>query len=162
MTRPADTGLVCELGGLGTRAGAAGGTPRRGGRVVRAARERASARRIRRLVPDLVWAEIEPLLPARRPTPRGGRPRSDARAALAGIVHVLRTGSSWAALPQDLGFGSGMTCWRRLREWQAAGVWPEVERALVRGVAGAERLPWWRLALSANGGDRPRPGTGGA
>ncbi len=122
--------------------------------MVRTARERAIARRVRRLVPDDVWAEIEPVLPLPQPTPRGGRPRSDDRAALAGIVHVLRTGTSWATLPQALGFGSGMTCWRRLREWQAVGVWPVIERALLDALPDAGRLPWERIEASArNGGD---------
>ncbi len=111
-------------------------------------------RRVRRLVPDDVWREIEPVLPPPQPTPKGGRPRSDDRAALAGIVHVLRTGTSWATLPQDLGFGSGMTCWRRLREWQSAGVWPFVEAALLKALPDAERLPWQRVEAGARSGQR--------
>ncbi len=117
--------------------------------MIRTARERTVERRVRRLVPDGVWAEIEALLPPWQPSSRGGRPRANDRAALAGIVYVLRSGKSWARLPQELGFGSGMTCWRRLREWQAVGIWPELERALRRGVAGAERLPWARLQADA-------------
>ncbi len=117
--------------------------------MVRTARERAIARRIRRLVPDLVWAEVESLLPPPRPTPRGGRPRADDRAALAGILHVLRTGTSWATLPQELGFGSGMTCWRRLREWQMAGVWTRIEGVLLARLPEAGRLPWHRLVVGA-------------
>jgi len=138
--------------------------------VVRTARERTIARRVRRLVPDAAWAEIEPRLPPPPPTPRGGRPRTSARAALAGIVHVLRRRISWANLPQELGFGSGMTCWRRLREWQAAGVWPEIEEALSRGLAAGEALPWERvepgvaverepLASASPRRDRARSGT---
>jgi hypothetical protein len=28
-------------------------------------------------------------------------------------------------LPQELGCGSGMTCWRRLPDWQLAKVWAD-------------------------------------
>ncbi len=147
MARPAQSGSVCELdGGEGFEHS---GRPGRPLSLTRTARERTVERRVRRLVPDAVWAEAEALLPAWQPSSRGGRPRANDRAALAGIVHVLRSGKSWARLPQELGFGSGMTCWRRLREWQAAGIWPELERALRRSGAGAERLPWERLQASA-------------
>jgi transposase len=48
-------------------------------------------------------------------------PRVSDRAVLAGIVFVLTTGISWNALPRELGCGSGVTCWRRLRDEAAAG-----------------------------------------
>jgi transposase len=73
------------------------------------------------LVPEQLWQAIQPLLP---PPPRryGGRPRIDDRAALAGIVYQLRTGIPWRLLPtRQLGCGSPVTCWRRLRDWQRAG-----------------------------------------
>jgi len=88
-------------------------------------------------VTDELWAEIEPLLPKRRMTSNGGRPWRDDRAALAGIVFVLRTGIPWQALPAELGCGSGSTCWRRFAEWTEAGVWPEL---LERLIARAGRL----------------------
>lgn len=49
---------------------------------------------------------------------------------LSGILFVLYTGISWEHLPQELGFGSGMTCWRRLRDWHAAGVWQHLHELL--------------------------------
>ena len=85
------------------------------------------------LVPDDLWEAIEPLLPTERPKPKGGRPRVPNRAALGGIIFVLRTGCPWRFLPQELGCGSGTTCWRRLRDWQEAGVWePNSTAALGR------------------------------
>ncbi|MGS2805748.1 IS5 family transposase [Nocardia sp. MW-W600-9] len=73
------------------------------------------------IVDDQLWAVIEPLLPVKAPgTP--GPPRMNDRLVLQGILFVLITGIGWEDLPQELGFGSGMTCWRRLRDWQAAGV----------------------------------------
>ena len=74
------------------------------------------------LVTDDLWAVIAPRLPPEPPQPRGGRPRVPDRAALTGILFVLISGIPWALLPQELGGGSGVTCWRRLRDWTAAGV----------------------------------------
>ena len=65
---------------------------------------------------DELWEIIEPLLPEEPPKPKGGRPRLDDRAALAGIVFVLKSGIPWEMLPKEMGCGSGSTCWRRLRE----------------------------------------------
>jgi transposase len=74
-------------------------------------------------VPDELWACIAEVLPVRqRRYRRPGRKRLDDRACLNGILFVLATGIAWKDLPQQLGYGSGMTCWRRLRDWQAAGV----------------------------------------
>jgi transposase len=61
---------------------------------------------------------IDPLLPPEPPKPNGGRPRVPDRAALASIIYVLKSGIPWGMLPKELGFGSGVTCWRRLRDWQ--------------------------------------------
>jgi transposase len=87
------------------------------------------------LVPDRLWNEIEPLLPPEPAKPKGGRPRVPDRACLTGIVYVLRTGMAWRLVPAELGCGSGVTCWRRLREWTAAGVWPRIHHKLL-GVLG--------------------------
>ena len=94
------------------------------------------------LVPDELWNEIEPLLPARRPDPRGGAPRVPDRPCLEGVVYVLRTGCQWKMLPKGDRWPSGVTCWRRFREWTAAGVWPQLHRRLlnVLGAAGAVDL----------------------
>lgn len=83
------------------------------------------------LVPDELWNEIEPLLPVQKPKPRGGRPPISNRAALLGIVFVLRTGAAWRMLPKELGCGSGVSCWRRLRDWTRLGIWPEVHNRLL-------------------------------
>lgn len=83
------------------------------------------------LVPDELWHEIEPLLPVQKPKPKGGRPPISNRAALLGIVFVLRTGAAWRMLPKELGCGSGVSCWRRLRDWTRLGIWPEVHNRLL-------------------------------
>src|SRR5215207_7753923 len=75
------------------------------------------------LVTDELWEIVEPLLLAEPPKPKGGRPRVTDRAALTGIIFVLKSGIPWGMLPQEMGCGSGSTCWRRLRDWEQAGVW---------------------------------------
>src|SRR5580765_114754 len=76
------------------------------------------------IVSDELWELIEPLLPkVERRFRYPGRKRLPDRAALQGILFVLHTGISWTHLPPELGFGSGSTCWRRMDEWQQAGVW---------------------------------------
>ena len=79
------------------------------------------------LVPDALWCRVAPLLPARpgRRSRNAGRLPLDDRGALAGIVYVLKTGVSWREVPREVAGCSGVTCWRRLRDWTEAGVWPE-------------------------------------
>jgi transposase len=68
------------------------------------------------LLPDALWARVAPLLPPESPKPKGGRPLVSDQAALTGILFVLKTGIPWEYLPAEMGCGSGMTCWRRLRD----------------------------------------------
>jgi transposase len=101
------------------------------------------------LVSDELWALVRPLLPPEPPKPKGGRPRVSDRAALAGIIFVLRTGCPWGWLPKELGCGSGVTCWRRLRDWQRAGVWHRLHTALLERLEAADRLDWSRASLDS-------------
>ena len=101
------------------------------------------------LLPDDLWAIVAPLLPPEPPKPEGGRPRVPDRACLTGILFVLRSGIPWELLPRELGCGSGVTCWRRLRDWQAAGVWDRLHRALLDRLGDADRIDWSRACLDA-------------
>jgi transposase len=83
------------------------------------------------LVSDKLWEVVEPLLPEEPPKPKGGRPRIDDRATLTGIVFVLKSGIPWEMLPKEMACRSEMTCWRRLKEWQEAGVWEMLHRVLL-------------------------------
>jgi transposase len=102
------------------------------------------------LVPDELWAVIEPLLPPERPKPKGGRPRMPDRKVLGGILFVLRTGIQWEDLPQELGCGSGMTCWPRLRDWHEAGMWERLHQELLHRLGDADRIDWSRAALDSS------------
>jgi transposase len=101
------------------------------------------------LVPDERWAIVEPLLPPEPPKPTGGRPRVPDRAALTGIIFVLKSGIPWEMLPQEMGCGSGVTCWRRLRDWQEAGVWDRLHQALLDCLGEAGRIDWARASLDS-------------
>jgi transposase len=101
------------------------------------------------LLPDALWERIEPLLPKQPPRPQGGRPRISDRAALTGILFVLKTGTPWEYLPQEMGCGSGMTCWRRLRDWQQAGVWKKIWRLLLDELGANDLIDWSTSALDS-------------
>ena len=101
------------------------------------------------LVSDELWEVIAPLLPVEPPKPKGGRPRVPDRATLTGILFVLRSGIPWELLPQEMGCGSGVTCWRRLRDWQHAGVWDRLHRTLLDRLGRADRIDWSRASLDS-------------
>ena len=104
------------------------------------------------LLDDDLWQLIEPLLPepkARRFRFPGRKP-VDNRKALTGILFVLKTGIAWEDLPQEMGCGSGMTCWRRLRDWQAAGVWQALHELLLAKLRNAEQLDWSRAIVDSS------------
>jgi transposase len=101
------------------------------------------------LLSDELWEEISALLPP--PKPRRfsfpGRKPVDNRKVFTGIIFVLKSGIPWEALPREMGCGSGMTCWRRLYEWQKAGVWQLVHELLVAKLPEAEKINWSRALV---------------
>ena len=101
------------------------------------------------LLPDPLWDLVEPFLPIPPRRPQGERPRVSDRACLTGIVFVLRSGIPWQMLPQELGCGSGMTCWRRLRDWQVAGVWDLIHFALLDWLARYDQIDWSRAVVDS-------------
>ena len=103
------------------------------------------------IVPDGLWERIEPLLPKKERRFRyPGRRRLDDRAALQGILFVLHTGIAWRHLPLELGFGSGSTCYRRLDEWQQAGVWDKLHALLLAELRAAGELEWSRAVADSS------------
>ena len=103
------------------------------------------------IVSDELWARAQPLLPVvphdhRHP----GRPRLDDRKAPCGILFVLHTGISWEHLPQELGFGSGMTCWPRLRDWNEAGVWQHLHENRLAELHAAGAFDWTRAVVDGS------------
>jgi transposase len=102
-------------------------------------------------VSDRLWAEVEPLVPkVERRFRYPGRKRADDRACLEGILYVLRYGIPWRALPRIEGFPSGQTCWRRLDEWERAGVWSKLMCRLQARLGESEQIDWSRAIVDAS------------
>ena len=103
------------------------------------------------IVSDELWELVEPLLPRKERRFRyPGRKRLPDRQALQGILFVLHTGIAWQHVPGELGFGSGVTCWRRLDEWQRAGVWQELHAVLLARLRAAGELEWSRAIADSS------------
>jgi transposase len=103
------------------------------------------------IVSDELWELVEPLLPVKERRFRyPGRKRLPDRQALQGILFVLHTGISWPHLPLELGFGSGVTCWRRLDEWQRAGVWERLHALLLARLRAAGEIEWSRAVADSS------------
>lgn len=103
------------------------------------------------VVSDELWELVEPLLPRReRRFRHPGRKRLLDRQALSGILFVLHTGIAWRDLPLELGFGSGITCWRRLDEWQRAGVWEQLHAVLLARLRSAGEIEWSRAIADSS------------
>jgi len=100
---------------------------------------------------DKLWELIEPILPPpkRRRRRYPGRKPLDNRAVLTGILFVLKTGIGWEYLPQEMGCGSGMTCWRRLHDWQRRGVWDKIHRVLLARLQEADKIDWTRAVVDS-------------
>jgi transposase len=101
------------------------------------------------IIDDELWTLIEALLPSPKPRRNkypGRLPVSD-RAALNGILVVVRTGLRWNHLPTSIGFGSGVTCWRRLGDWQKAGVWDRRHELLLANLREADHVDFSHAAV---------------
>ena len=111
------------------------------------------------ILDDELWAVIAPILPPDdAPKPQGGRPPVPNRAALTGILFVLLTGIQWEYLPQEMGCGSGMTCWRRLRDWQQKGIWQRLHQILLDKLGIADQIDWSRACVDASSVPAPKGG----
>ena len=103
------------------------------------------------LVSDELWRLVGPLIPqVRRRERYPGRKRIPDRRVLTGILFVLKTGIPWEDLPREMGCGSGVTCWRRLAEWQAQGVWDRLHRVLLAKLNAADQIDWERAVIDSS------------
>lgn|SRR5262249_6594860 len=104
------------------------------------------------ILDDKLWALLEPLLPPpkKRRWRFPGRKPIDNRKALSAILFVLKTGLPWEHLPQELGWGSGMTAWRRLYAWQHRGIWGRIHQALLTHLHEADQIDWSRAIVDSS------------
>src|SRR5437870_12982231 len=104
------------------------------------------------LLPDELWAKVEPLLPRprRRRFRHPGRRPLDRRKVLTGILFVLRTGIRWNDLPCEMGCGSGSACRKRLQEWQQLGVWDDLHHLLLEELQETGKIDWSRAAVDSS------------
>jgi hypothetical protein len=61
------------------------------------------------------------------------------------VPHGLR----WRDLPQELGYGSGVTCWRRLRRRQPLGLWAAVHRTRLNCLGDFRAIDWTRASVDS-------------
>jgi len=99
-----------------------------------------SKRSYRAAVSDEQWEKIEPLLPKRKSSTKGGRTPLSNRDCFEGILWVLRSGARWKDLPDS--YPSASTCWRRLRDWEEQGVWLKIWRAFVGELDEKGQIDW--------------------
>ena len=113
------------------------------------------------LVPDELWAIVEPLLPAPPRPPYGGRHRTISdRNCFAALVFMARTSTPWRLLPaRELGCGSPATCWRRLTEWADAGVFDALHLVVLDRLGEQGRLDWSRASVDTMSVRAKRGGT---
>jgi transposase len=105
----------------------------------------------KQILNDELWQIIEPIIPKKKRRFRyPGRKSVPDKAALTGILFVLKTGIGWEDLPPELGCGSGMTCWRRLRDWQKAGVWNKIHEVLLSKLRKAEQIDFSRAVVDSS------------
>ncbi|WP_063902089.1 IS5 family transposase [Burkholderia ubonensis] len=104
------------------------------------------------ILDDELWSLIQALLPPLKPrqTRYSGRKPLDDRAVLTGILFVLQSCIPWEMLPQEMGCGSGMSCWRRLRYWQQAGVRDRPHEVLPAKLRAADRIDWSRVVVNSS------------
>jgi transposase len=104
------------------------------------------------ILTDEQWKQIEPLLPPPKLRSKGrkrGRPPKGNRQVLEGILWILKTGARWRDLPRDFGVSSSV-CWKRLRRWEAQGVWLRLWRAFLSELDGKDKLDWDEVFLDGS------------
>ena len=93
-----------------------------------------------RLLTDEQWAVLAPLLP-KQDRSVAGRPRADDRRVLDGILFSLKSGCRWQDIPAEH-FAPGVTCWRRLRQWEADGTWERIWETLLTSLDREAKLDY--------------------
>lgn len=91
-------------------------------------------------ITDVQWQEIQPVLNTPTKSSRGGRPRTEDRQVINGILWILLNGTQWADMPGV--YGSYVTCWRRYSEWLKKGTWDKIWAVLIKSMDRKQQLEW--------------------
>jgi putative transposase len=101
-------------------------------------------------VDDQLWETIEIVLKELDPPAAMGRPRTGQRAALNGIIYVMRTGGQWNRLPEQ--FGDDSSVHRTMQRWVNNGVFERIWAVLIEKCRDLGGVDWnWQSADGAMG-----------
>lgn len=87
---------------------------------------------------DEQWAKIEPRLPPQKP--HTGRPATDHRQIVNGILWIIRTGAPWRDLPER--YGPVGTVSSRFYRWRKDGLWDRIFAQVQQQADGDGRIDW--------------------
>lgn len=103
----------------------------------------------RRLVPDEMWAQVQPLIPTPKVRPQGGgRTRVGDRAVFVAVVYVLTSGCAWRRLPVTFGIAVP-TAYRRFVEWNGVRLWDRLYDSVQDSDDGDGLVDWSRAIRDA-------------
>jgi putative transposase len=101
-------------------------------------------------VNDELWSIIQDILEELDPPGQTGRPRTDPRQALNGVIYVMRSGCQWNQLPKQ--FGDDSSVHRTMQRWIAKGVLQRIWAVLIENCEELGGVDWeWQSADGAMG-----------
>lgn len=108
-------------------------------------------------ITDELWDQIRVVLPPVRTLGSRRRKVISDRSVLNGLLYVLQQGIAFDELPKNLGYGSGMTVWKRLEEWKRGDTWTKIQSILTANWPAAKALDWSRIEkLNTRGRNKSR------
>ena len=94
---------------------------------------------------DSQWNMMEPHIPKPAKT---GRPRSDDRKTVNGIIYVLTTGCRWNDMPKR--YGDDSTANLRLRRWQKLGVWRKILKCAIQSAHRQNKINLQKISVDSS------------
>lgn len=106
-------------------------------------------------VPDPLWEQMVLILDAKDPQKRKGRPRTDQRRVIDGILFKIRTGCQWNLIPKV--YGSDTTLHRNLKRWSSLGVWQDLWAVLAKEFPQLATVEWKDVIPEGSNPTTPLP-----